>query len=166
MSRWVDLQVEGADTQHRRIWTWRTRYSTRNAWGLGTGIGEGIEGPKCGRGSACLAAEDTEVEIDCDAEALAAQERELEASRLAQGYANGERQGPLGYFRQEVEGIGGVVKRKVRKRVKLGKVVDEYEDEREKREILGRERGGENRSWCAWCWRVVPGEKDLVEAGI
>ena len=65
-----------------------------------------------------------------------------------------------GYLTQEMEGIGGVVKKKVKKRVKVGKTVREYEDEREKAEYLGRETRMENRSWCGWCDRVIPGKRD------
>ena len=67
-----------------------------------------------------------------------------------------------GYLRQEVEGIGGVVKKKVKKRVKLGKTVRRYEDEVEKDECVGREVRGESRSWCGWCERVIPGGEDLT----
>jgi len=66
-----------------------------------------------------------------------------------------------GYLRQEIEGIGGVVKKKVKRRVKVGRAVREHEDERERAEYLELEGRGEERSWCAWCARVVPGEKDL-----
>jgi len=69
-----------------------------------------------------------------------------------------------GYLRQEIEGIGGVVKKKVKKRVKVGKTVTEYEDERERAEYLGRETKGISRSWCGWCWRVIPGVRELEDA--
>ena len=68
-----------------------------------------------------------------------------------------------GYLRQEVEGIGGVVKKKVKRRVKVGRAVREFEDEREHAEYLEREGRGEERSWCAWCWRVVRGKRDRDE---
>jgi hypothetical protein len=61
-----------------------------------------------------------------------------------------------GYFRQEIVGIGGVVKQKAKKRVTVGSCVVEYEDERESGDYLTREEEGELRSWCGWCWRVVP----------
>lgn len=66
-----------------------------------------------------------------------------------------------GYLTQEIEGIGGVVKRKIKKRVRIGRTVTEYEDEREKAEYLGREIRAENRSWCGWCDRVIPSIRDL-----
>lgn len=39
-------------------------------------------------------------------------------------------------------------------------MVKEYEDERETSNFLGREKTGANRSWCAWCERIVLGIKD------
>jgi hypothetical protein len=65
-----------------------------------------------------------------------------------------------GYHRQEVEGLGGVMKKKVKKRVKVGATVWEYDDERESGKYLEREASGEQRSWCAWCSRVVLGRED------
>ena len=65
-----------------------------------------------------------------------------------------------GYLRQEVEGLGGVMKKKVKKRVKVGATVWEYDDERESGKYLEREASGEQRSWCAWCSRVVLGRED------
>lgn len=54
------------------------------------------------------------------------------------------------------------MKKKFRKRERVGRTVREWEDEREgKVEILGREKDGVVRSWCGWCGRVVPGRKDL-----
>lgn len=65
-----------------------------------------------------------------------------------------------GYARHEIEGIGGIVKRKRVKMVRVGACVPEYSDERNKGEILGREVSGRVRSWCDWCSRVIPGKKD------
>lgn len=65
-----------------------------------------------------------------------------------------------GYLQQEIEGIGGVVKKKVKKRVKVGATVWEYEDERESGKYLERESQGIMRSWCGWCERVCPGVED------
>lgn len=138
-----------------RGWTWRTRYSTYLG-GLGTGIGEGIEGVQCGRHQYCLAAKEVEKEIDCDAE-------ELEA--LKQLASKAEMEGRVwsgtSYLMQEMEGIGGVVKKKVKKRVRVGAVVKEYEDERENGKYLRREQDGQNRAWCSWCDRVIVGKKDM-----
>ncbi|KAL1310616.1 hypothetical protein AAFC00_000889 [Neodothiora populina] len=143
------------DTTYMRGWTWRTRYSTYLG-GLGTGIGEGIEGVQCGRPSYCLAAKEVEKEIDCDAE-------ELEALKQLSMKAEmeGRTWSGTSYLMQEMEGIGGVVKKKVKRRVRVGAVVKEYEDEREHGHYLRREQDGLNRSWCSWCDRVVKGKKDL-----
>ncbi len=66
-----------------------------------------------------------------------------------------------GYVRHEIEGIGGVVKTKRLKMVKIGARVPEWEDEKATGEIMGREIKGQRRSWCGWCWRVIPGRKDI-----
>jgi hypothetical protein len=65
-----------------------------------------------------------------------------------------------GYTRHEIEGIGGVVKAKRVSMIRVGACVPEWEDEKNKGEILGREVSGRARSWCGWCWRVIPGKKD------
>ncbi|KAI4171897.1 MAG: hypothetical protein LQ343_003974 [Gyalolechia ehrenbergii] len=150
-----------ADTNYRRIWTWRTRYSTYLG-GLGTGIGEGNEGVKCWRGEKCMAAQEVEVEIDCSEEGRGSSDRESSESDSEWHWAEGEgKQERAGYWQQEIEGIGGVVKKKLRKRVRVGKTVKEWEDERDgKEEVLARESRGEARSWCGWCGRLVWGKKD------
>ncbi|KAI1841179.1 hypothetical protein JX266_012646 [Neoarthrinium moseri] len=65
-----------------------------------------------------------------------------------------------GYTRHEIEGIGGVVKTKRLSMIRVGACVPEWEDEKNKGEILGREISGRARSWCGWCWRAIPGKKD------
>lgn len=146
-----------ADVTYMRGWTWRTRYSTYLG-GLGTGIGEGVEGVQCGKQSQCLAAKEVEKEIDCDAEEMAYARRQVERAQL-----EGRATTATSYLMQEIEGIGGVVKKKVKKRVRVGAVVKEYEDEREHGGYLSREQEGNNRSWCSWCQRVIPAKKDLPE---
>jgi hypothetical protein len=145
---------QSADTTYKRVWTWRTRYSTYLG-GLGTGIGEGNEGVKCGRGEHCLAAKDIEVEIDCSADEMAC------LSQVDFHSSESSDEDKPGYLRQEIEGIGGVVKKKVKKRVRVGATVREHEDERERAGYLEREVKGLDRSWCGWCSRVIPGAKDL-----
>lgn len=142
------------DTTYMRGWTWRTRYSAYLG-GLGTGIGEGVEGVQCGRHSECLAAKGVEKEIDCDAEGLRAMQQLREKAEL-----EGRTWSGTSYLMQEMEGIGGVVKKKVKKRVRVGAVVKEYEDEREHGKFMRREQDGLNRSWCSWCDRIVLGKKD------
>ncbi|KAK4066710.1 hypothetical protein Trihar35433_7137 [Trichoderma harzianum] len=66
-----------------------------------------------------------------------------------------------GYERHEIEGIGGIVKRKLVRMVRVGACVPEWEDEKNSsNKILAREVNGAARSWCGWCWRVIPGDKD------
>lgn len=74
-----------------------------------------------------------------------------------------------GYERHEIEGIGGIVKRKIVRMVRVGACVPEWQDERSHfpavpgSRVLGHEVRGDVRSWCGWCSRVVPGKKDLAE---
>lgn len=156
-----------------RIWRWRSHYG-EVLGGLGTGIGDGDRGVICGRESDCLAVRECEQEIDCDAEDArdshtpstsptpsppSAPSSYLE--ELRQERTPSPSLGP-GYARHEIEGIGGVVKRKLMKMVKVGACVPEYENEKGPgRRALSREIQGLERSWCGWCWRVVPGKKDL-----
>ncbi|KAI1360381.1 hypothetical protein F5Y08DRAFT_317483 [Xylaria arbuscula] len=67
-----------------------------------------------------------------------------------------------GYARHEIEGIGGVVKTKLVRMMRVGACVPEWEDERNGGggRILEREVSGRKRSFCGWCWRVIPGAKD------
>ena len=69
-----------------------------------------------------------------------------------------------GYARHEIEGIGGVVKTKLVRMMRVGACVPEWEDERNGGSgggrILEREVSGRKRSFCGWCWRVIPGAKD------
>ncbi|KAI1148220.1 hypothetical protein F4825DRAFT_107018 [Nemania diffusa] len=69
-----------------------------------------------------------------------------------------------GYARHEIEGIGGVVKTKLVRMLRVGACVPEWEDEKNKGQILEREVSGGRRSWCGWCWRVIPGARDRPPA--
>lgn len=138
-----------------RGFAWRSRYSV--CGGMGAGLGEGNEGVECGRGSDCLAAQEVYKEVECDAEELAALEEEMFKAEV-----DGHSWHGCSYATQEIVGIGGAVKKKVKKRMLLGAAVKEYEDERGSATThLQREQTGANRSWCSWCARVVPGKKDL-----
>lgn len=170
------------DTMYRRVWTWRTRYSTYLGGNLGTGIGEGCQGVKCGRGEDCLAAQEIELEVDCEADAStngtfkpshnhhgnddysAGENRILRQHGSLNGHMDSviDHHGDdePGYLRQEIVGIGGVVKQKAKKRVTVGACVVEHEDEREHGQYLLPEERGQCRSWCAWCWRVVPSQRE------
>ncbi|KAJ5169678.1 uncharacterized protein N7500_002461 [Penicillium coprophilum] len=159
------------DTTYRRVWAWRTRYSTYLGGGLGTGIGEGSQGVKCGRGENCLAAQEIELEVDCEADegsGSGSDTSSTEQSTAAPSFGHEEAAVSTdshddvepGYFRQEVIGLGGVVKHKSKKRVNVGACVVEYEDERETGNYLEREEKGLYRGWCGWCSRVIPAKSE------
>ncbi|KAL2441468.1 hypothetical protein ABEF94_015700 [Exophiala dermatitidis] len=157
-----------ADTTYKRVWTWRSRYSTHIGGGLGTGLGVGNQGQKCGRGPDCLAKSGKSVcwvEMECSEGSPHDHYWEHdgnESSRVGTpDYTSSNRPG---YFQQEIEGIGGVVKKKLKKKVKVGATVWEYEDERESGKYLEREAQGTVRSWCGWCGRVCPSRQDREEA--
>lgn len=144
-------QFRNADTSYVRAWTWRTRYS-HYLGGVGTGAGEGNEGVECGRGAHCLAARVVEHEVDCH--------QSLDATSSSPDRWTG-----TSYHAQEIEGIGNVIKMKVKKQVHVGQCVKIYEDERDRSiQYLEREVAGKLRSWCSWCERVVPSENDRAEA--
>lgn len=117
----------------------------------------------CGRGGECVAAREVEQEIDCDAED--ARESDSNSRAVTPSSSPGSSHGQMGpgYARHEIEGIGGVVKRKLLRIVKVGACVPEFEDEKIQGKFLVRETDGRARSWCGWCWRVVPGVKDVIE---
>lgn len=173
------------------IWKWRNQY-TDVLGGLGTGIGEGDRGVICGRGGECRAFREREQETDCDAADARDADSYLGTTPLSHTSSNSslapwssgssslggggslasdsaDRRTPSpqlgpGYERHEIEGIGGVVKKKLLRMVKIGACVPEWDDERQKGEILGREVQGRRRSWCGWCWRVIPDRKDYEVA--
>lgn len=162
--------VRANDTTYRRVWAWRTRYSTYLG-GLGTGIGEGCQGVKCGRGEDCLAGHETELEVvsEADEDALSSPSDHLHnhANTNTNTNVNTNRSNAStpdeeepGYFRQEIIGIGGRFKQKVKKRVLVGACVVEYEDERDSGKYLTREEEGLHRAWCGWCWRVIASKED------
>ncbi|KAF9891935.1 hypothetical protein FE257_002898 [Aspergillus nanangensis] len=170
-------KIRSDDTTYRRVWTWRTRYSTYLG-GLGTGIGEGCQGVKCGRGEDCIAAQEIELEVECEADESANTPPETHHGTLNHRLGNSRASSPShandwwdsreeeepGYFRQEIIGIGGRVKQKAKKRIMVGACVVEHEDEREKGEYLGREEDGQHRSWCGWCWRVIPARHERIDS--
>lgn len=166
------------DSTYRRVWIWRTRYGASLGIGLGTGIGEGCQGVKCGRGKNCLAAQSIEVEIDCDVDDKAnidlqqhdhdlkhsetkhgtsppPPHDDLKASSSNESFEHHLHDDEPGYLRQEIVGIGGVVKQKVKKRVMVGACVD-----CEIGKYLQHESSGRARSWCGWCSKIVPAQQD------
>ncbi|CEN59571.1 hypothetical protein ASPCAL02016 [Aspergillus calidoustus] len=158
------------DTTYRRVWTWRTRYSTYLG-GLGTGIGEGCQGVKCGRGENCLAAQEIELEVECEAdESMANSPPEYgyhfghRFDQAHSGSHNHKWEDPegeeTGYLRQEIIGIGGRMKQITKKRVRVAACVVEHEDERETGEYLTREEEGDVRGGCGWCHRAIPAKHE------
>ncbi|KAK5161390.1 hypothetical protein LTS14_001186 [Recurvomyces mirabilis] len=146
------------DITYTRGWAWRNRYKT--CGGFGAGLGEGNEGVECGRGKDCHAVQEVYHEIECDVDELAALDLEP-----TQAEVDGRHWEGSSYLTQEVVGIGGAVKKKIKKRVLVGAAVKEYEDEREHGTYLAREQKGLNRSYCSWCERVLPGKKDMEDPG-
>ena len=157
------------DTSYFRIWTWRISYST-HLGGLGTGIGEGYEGVKCGRGEQCLAARKIEVEEDCGLEASSTWTKDGNCADTTSspGYVSMDDYDAekAGYLRQEVEGLGGHIRGKVKRMVVVGQTVEEHEDERENGSYLNREAKGLCRSWCSWCERVIPSVKEAESSSL
>lgn len=143
------LESRQADTNHQRSVNWRIRYSA--CGGIGAGLGEGNEGVECGRRHACLAAQDVYREYECGADELVGEGSE----------SPGHEPHGCSYMTQEIVGIGGQLKTKVKEKVRVGQAVKHYEDERSTGRYLSREQSGLNRSWCSWCARVIPGKKDL-----
>lgn len=160
------------------IWKWRNQYG-EVLGGLGTGIGEGDRGVICGREASCVGSNQREQETDCDAADAREQDENnnnssnnsntgyLSASPASSvsGSPPAERRTPSpqlrpGYARHEIEGISGVIKTKLVRIVRVGACVPEWEDEKNKGQILGREVSGQSRSLCGWCWRIIPGRKD------
>lgn len=153
-------------------------------------MGAGDQGQKCARGEECLdrmGAGLCWVEIDCceqqapqqpdyahpspsdrEASGGAKDQSSAENSNSSTELPGGDESASTvsnkpGYLRQEIEGIGGVVKKKVKKKVRTGATVWEFDDERESGKYLEREASGVQRSWCGWCDRVVMGERDREE---
>ncbi|KAI0012297.1 hypothetical protein F4779DRAFT_614746 [Xylariaceae sp. FL0662B] len=175
--------IRGADHDYQSIWKWRNQYG-EVLGGLGTGIGEGDRGVPCGREHACCGAKEREQETDCDAADAREQDEYNQRSQTpslraaatpsppssvassppssvaSSEYRTASPQLRPGYARHEIEGIGGVVKTKLVRIVRVGACVPEWEDEKSKGQVLEREVSGHSRSWCGWCWRVIPGKKD------
>jgi hypothetical protein len=155
-------------------------------------MGAGDQGQKCARGEECLdrmGAGLCWVEVDCceqqaphqpgytrsssfdhEASGVARDQNNVKDGSSSTDLSIGDESNSTvsskpGYLRQEIEGIGGVVKEKVKKKVRTGATVWEFDDERESGKYLEREASGMQRSWCGWCNRVVMGERDGEECG-
>jgi hypothetical protein len=154
--------IRGADLDYESVWKWRARYNC-----LGVGIGEGNRGVPCGRGAKCLASREIEQETDCDAEdarggmnvtsSIGISPSSSPGSTTGSIRSGHEQMGP-GYARHEVEAIGGGLKKLSVKMVKIGACVPEFGDDKG----LGREVSGRCRSFCGWCFRVIPGVKEGI----
>lgn len=126
---------------------------------------------KCGRGEACLAAQEIELEVDCEADESSSDTGSNSACHSPPTHpshhellsTDSHDDEEPGYFRQEVIGLGGVVKHKAKKRVMVGACVVEFEDERETGRYLVREESGSHRAWCGWCSRVIPARNEAVK---
>ncbi|RDA94224.1 hypothetical protein CP533_0588 [Ophiocordyceps camponoti-saundersi (nom. inval.)] len=174
--------IRSADHEYQRIWRWRNHYGEMLG-GLGTGIGDGDRGVVCGREGDCLAARDREQEVDCDAidardtprspdrsepaslPSPHTEDHEHAPSSSSSTTTTSSLVGGPGYRRHEIEGIGGRVKCKLVRTVRVGACVPEWDDEKlgaADGRILVPEVKASARSWCGWCWRVIPGAKDLA----
>ncbi|KAJ2894334.1 hypothetical protein MKZ38_007710 [Zalerion maritima] len=184
--------IRSADQEYLSIWRWRNQYG-EVLGGLGTGIGEGDRGVTCARGAECQNSRFHEHEVDCEAEDMKWEfdQQGYGPSSVSSGRAtdplfhdDGDEAGhsatsdasssrsresspPLGpgYARHEIEGIGGVVKKKLLKIVRVGACVPEWEDEKIRGSAMSREVEGRARSWCGWCWRVIPSTTDIEQGG-
>ena len=134
---------------------------------------------KCGRQDRCLGAKDIEVEVVCDvddwgwdystAHSMSGDHRNNHnhhhndnvSCQRHHGEGHGDEE--PGYLRQELEGIGGAVKQKVKKHIMVAASVDESDREQEKGVDLKEETSGSVRSWCAWCSQVVPSIAEAAE---
>lgn len=150
--------LRNADGVYVRGWSWRTQYR-HYLGGVGTGAGEGNEGVECGRKIACLGARLIEHET-CEEDPGF----EVAGSQTPETPDRPDRWRGTSYFHQEIEGIGGVLKIKLKKQVRVGECVKLYEDEKDRSiQYLEREVRGEIRSWCSWCDRVVLSKKDKAD---
>lgn len=127
---------------------------------------------KCARGRECEGGEEVEVEFECSSSGsdgsgvgdfISDGDAFLRVATPGTPGADREKDETAGYWRQEIEGLGGVVKKKFRKRERVGRTVRVWDEEREGGDILAREKLGEERSWCGWCGRVVAGNDDRPE---
>lgn len=105
---------------------------------------------RCWREGRCLAAEVVEIEVE------AVEEGGGDAGSGGNVYGGAA---GAGYWRQEVEGVGGVIKAKRKVKVGLGAWVSRWGvGQGEERRGAAAQEPGEARSWCGWCERVVLGE--------
>ncbi|OAL63151.1 hypothetical protein A7C99_5540 [Trichophyton rubrum] len=163
----TNMFVGAEDVTYQRVWSWRTRYNEfLGGGGHWVGYGDCGQGVQCGLEQRCLAAEYIEVEVDCEvgdrvsefSRSDSSNDSSLEHLRHSSSFSHsdGRDDEEPGYLRQEIEGIGGVVKQKVKKRVRVGASVEERDDDRENATYLKQETSGAVRSRCGWCSGIVP----------
>ncbi|KAK2739846.1 hypothetical protein FQN57_006422 [Myotisia sp. PD_48] len=157
------------DTMYKRVWSWRTRYNTYlGGGGPWVSFGDGGHGVQCGRRENCLGAEKIEVEVDCNTEDFMSGHPDRSHAHYSHDHSHDlhldshDDEEP-GYLRQEIVGIGGVVKHKVKKHVKVGANVVELHNELGTSNNLVQERLGAVRSCCGWCLQIVPSTKELLQ---
>jgi len=151
--------LPASDKAYARVLSWRSWYSQDCRV---PGMLEGNKGVACGRGERCFASRLVEREEECDASSLAEADGVLAEGR---SWAGG------GFVAQEMEGIGGTVRMKVRRMVRVGADVDDSDSETSSDEgcsakakrYVDTSTRPKVRSWCAWCERVVPGKDEQWE---
>jgi hypothetical protein len=179
------------DMQYRSLLAWRARYgSTMGGLGIGACAPAATEGMQCARGPECLAAREVEVEVAAGDESVEGGANQ-QGGNLATNYSqylvphirsraptkNSDADLPhttslqdvqAGYFRQEAEGIGGVLRAKTTRRVRVGAPVEEEPEPLEpspsgglQASIEEKEGTGKYRSWCGWCERVIRSKEDI-----
>lgn len=153
--------IRNADQEYLSVWKWSTRILP-SLGGLGIGLREADRGVSCGLGEKCCRAREVVLEIDCDAED--ARENHIINKSDNQSNTRFEYKLRPGYNRHEIEGIGGVMKNKLVKMVKVGECVTGFEkDGKDDENILALEIQGELRSWCSWCEKVIPANDEYTK---
>ncbi|KHJ33033.1 putative sulfate transporter [Erysiphe necator] len=146
--------ILNADQEYQSIWRWSRRILP-SLGGLGIGITEANRGIYCGFGDHCSKAREVELEIYSDAED-ARDKYFFNRSEDLNGTSYIDKSRP-GYNRHEIEGIGGVMKNKLVKMVKISECVSGIEaDGKDNDNVLALEIEGKLRSWCSWCQKVIP----------
>lgn len=123
------------------------------------GVTDAERGIPCGREANCLAAVEKEVEIDAAGDKTPSSSS-ASASASPRPIPSDPDEFRSGYNVHEYEGAGGRVTNKTVVGIRVGRSVPEWHDEKASRRILGKEMDGVVRSWCGWCWRVIPGKEE------
>ncbi|SPO06645.1 uncharacterized protein DNG_09337 [Cephalotrichum gorgonifer] len=145
--------MRNQDQTYLRVWRWRSRYVLERSI-------------PCGREADCLNAVEKEVEMDSAGErtpSVAGASSSLQHPAPLPPPSLSEADGSLhrpGYNIHEYEGSNGRVTNKTVVRVKVGRSVPEWHDERDVAQVLSREVEGKVRAWCGWCWRAIPGREE------